>query len=340
VVDKMMMSRILEWSVRQLLVTCLVLGCVGAIAAQNRSRPKHKHAKAAEASPVAAKSPAAAEGEIIGKRIRFSDGSAIEADEVWKQGEEFWYRTGGVTQRIDRPIRTIDSIRAEPKKEPVKYVATPAVTADRKPRTAEAFWIYLKGGARMKVEDIAETDAGAWYRRDTLSIFIERDRIERIERDSGVAKQTGWKERGWTTGNGRIDELIRSNSTRFGLDPYLVFCVIEHESHFHVRAISPKGARGLMQLMPGTASRFGVRRPFDPAENIFGGTQYLKELLKMFDGRLDLVLASYNAGEGAVIKYGGNIPPYRETRDYVKRITRRYGANAPDPAEKISAPPQ
>jgi hypothetical protein len=335
-----MMRRILEWLVRPLLVTCLVAGCVGAIAAQRQSRLKTKHIQEEKASPVAATSPAAAEGEIIGKRIKFSDGSAIEADDVWKQGEEFWYRTGGVTQRIDRPILTIDPIRAEPKNKPAKVVEAPAVTVNSKPRAVVAFWIYLKGGARMKVDDVAENADGAWYQRDTLSIFIERDRIERIERDTGKAKQTGWMERGWTTGNGRIDELIRSNSTRFGLDPYLVFCVIEHESHFHVRAISPKGARGLMQLMPGTASRFGVRRPFDPAENIFGGTQYLKELLKMFDGRLDLVLASYNAGEGAVIKYGGNVPPYRETRDYVKRITRRYGANTPDPAEKISAPPQ
>jgi len=336
----MMKSRILEWSVRQLMVTCLVLGCVGAVAAQRQSRLKTKHAQEGKPSPVARTSPVPAGGEIIGKRIKFSDGSAIEADEVWKQGEEFWYRTGGVWQRIDRPITSIDPIRAEAKREPAKVVEAPAVTVDSKPRAAVAFWIYLKGGARMKVDDVAEKADGAWYRRDTLSIFIERDRIERIERDSGVAKQTGWKERGWTTGNGRIDELIRSNSTRFGLDPYLVFCVIEHESHFHVRAVSPKGARGLMQLMPGTASRFGVRKPFDPAQNIFGGTQYLKELLKMFDGRLDLALASYNAGEGAVVKYGGNIPPYRETRDYVRRITRRYGTNTSDAAEKISAPPQ
>jgi hypothetical protein len=317
-----------------------MLGCVGAIAAQKQSRLKHKRADAPETSTPAATSPAAAEGEIIGKRVKFSDGSAIEVDEVWKQGEEFWYRTGGITQRVDRPIRTIDPIRAEPKKEPAKFVAAAGTTADSKPRAAEAFWIYLKGGARMKAEDVAESDAGAWYRRDTLSIFIERDRIERIERDSGVTKQTGWKERGWSTGNGRIDDLIRSNSMRFGLDPYLVFCVIEHESHFQVRATSPKGARGLMQLMPGTAGRFGVRRPYDPAENIFGGTQYLKELLGRFDGRLDLVLAGYNAGEGAVMKYGGNVPPYRETREYVKRITRRYGANASEPAEKISAPQQ
>jgi len=335
-----MMKRILECSLRQLLVTCVVLGGVGAIAAQKRSRLKHKHAQAAEVPAPAATAAAAPAGEIIGQRIKLSDGSAIDADEVWKQGEDFWYRTGGVTQRIDRPIQAIDPIRAEAKKDSVKLVAVPGVATDSKSRAEDAFWIYLKGGARMKAEDVVESEAGAWYRRDTLSIFIERERIERIERDSGVAKQTGWRERGWTTGNDRIDELIRSNSTRFGLDPYLVFCVIEHESHFHVQALSPKGARGLMQLMPGTARRFGVRRPFDPAENIFGGTQYLKELLKMFDGRLDLVLASYNAGEGAVIKYGGNVPPYRETREYVKRISRRYGANASDPAEKISAPPQ
>ncbi len=336
----MTISRFFEWSARRVLVICFMLGCVGAIAAQKQSRIKHKRSNAVQSSPVAATVPAAAEGEIIGKRIRFSDGSALAVDEVWKQGEEFWCRTGGVTQRVDRTIQTIDPIRAEPKKETAKFVAAPGTTPNNKPRAAEGVWIYLKGGARMKAEDVAESDAGAWYRRDTLSIFIDRDRIERIERDSGLTKQTGWKERGWSTGNGRIDDLIRSNSTRFGLDPYLVFCVIEHESHFQVRATSPKGARGLMQLMPGTASRFGVRRPYDPAENIFGGAQYLKELLKRFDGRLDLVLAGYNAGEGAVMKYGGNVPPYRETREYVKRITRRYGANASEPAEKITAPQQ
>jgi soluble lytic murein transglycosylase-like protein len=340
----MTISRFFKWSARQVVAICLLLGCAGAIAAQKQSRLKHKRSNATETSPVAATVPAAAEGEIIGKRIRFSDGSTMKVDEVWKQGEEFWCRTGGVTQRVDRSIQAIDPVRAEPKLEPAKFVAAPGTTPDTKPRAAEAFWIYLKGGARMKAEDVAESEAGAWYRRDTLSIFIDRDRIERIERDSGVTKEArglaGWKERGWSTGNGRIDDLIRSNSTRFGLDPYLVFCVIEHESHFQVRATSPKGARGLMQLMPGTASRFGVRRPYDPAENIFGGTQYLKELLKRFDGHLDLVLAGYNAGEGAVIKYGGNVPPYRETREYVKRITRRYGANASEPAEKISAPQQ
>jgi soluble lytic murein transglycosylase-like protein len=79
-----------------------------------------------------------------------------------------------------------------------------------------------------------------------------------------------------------------------------------------------------MQLMPGTSARFGVRRPHDPAQNIAGGTRYLKQLLSQFNGRVDLVLASYNAGEGAVIKFGHKVPPYKETRDYVKRIGYRY----------------
>jgi soluble lytic murein transglycosylase-like protein len=122
------------------------------------------------------------------------------------------------------------------------------------------------------------------------------------------------------------------------LDPYLVFLVIEQESHFRVRALSPKGAQGLMQLMPGTARRLGVRRPFDAAENIRGGTKYLRELMDMFGGQVHLVLASYNAGEGAVLKYGRNVPPYRETREYVKKIGKRYGLSGRRPQEENDAP--
>ena len=88
---------------------------------------------------------------------------------------------------------------------------------------------------------------------------------------------------------------------------------------------------GLMQLMPGTARRLGVRKPFDAAENIRAGTQYMRELMDMFGGKVDLVLASYNAGEGAVLKYGRNVPPYRETRDYVKTIGKRYGLTGRQP---------
>jgi hypothetical protein len=194
-------------------------------------------------------------------------------------------------------------------------------------------WIYLIGGARVEADSVTESAAGAWYRRGSLSVFVERARIDHIEREEleSVAESdsSSKKERGWTTGNSRVDSLIKQSGAKYGVDPYLVFCVMEQESHFNARALSPKGARGLMQLMPGTSARFGVRRPSDPAQNIAGGTRYLKQLIEQFNGRIDLVLASYNAGEGAVLKFGRTVPPYRETRDYVKRISYRYRRTKP-----------
>ena len=118
----------------------------------------------------------------------------------------------------------------------------------------------------------------------------------------------------------------------------MVFLVIEKESRFHTRAVSPKGAMGLMQLMPWTARRLGVRKPFDPGENIRAGTQHMRELMDRFGGQVDLVLASYNAGEGAVLKYGRSVPPYRETRDYVKTIGKRYGLTGRKPAAGNDVP--
>jgi soluble lytic murein transglycosylase-like protein len=129
----------------------------------------------------------------------------------------------------------------------------------------------------------------------------------------------------WTTGNARIDSLIRYYGGQYSVDPYLIYCLMSQESSFSSRALSPKGAQGLMQLMPDTAARYGVTNPYDVAQSIRGGTQYLKDLLKMFNGRVDLALAGYNAGEGAVMKYGYTIPPYSETRNYVKLILMRYG---------------
>jgi len=128
----------------------------------------------------------------------------------------------------------------------------------------------------------------------------------------------------WTTGNDRIDSLIRQNAQLYGVDAYLIYCVIHQESHFSSTALSVKGAQGLMQLMPGTAARYGVMNANDPAQNIMGGTRYLKDLLRLFSGRIDLVLAAYNAGEGAVMKYGQTVPPYKETQDYVRLISLRY----------------
>ena len=188
-----------------------------------------------------------------------------------------------------------------------------------------------------------EVADGAWYNRDKVSIFLDRARIARIEREQPGAATSGsdWNQHGWSSGSASIDDLIRTHATRVAVDPYLVFLVIEQESHFHPRAVSPKGARGLMQLMPGTARRFGVTRPFDPADNIRGGTQYLKQLLTMFNGRVDLALASYNAGEGRVLDYGNRVPPFKETRDYVKRISSRYRNHfVQDESRPAATPPR
>jgi soluble lytic murein transglycosylase-like protein len=137
----------------------------------------------------------------------------------------------------------------------------------------------------------------------------------------------------WTTGNGNTDNLIRFYGARNSVDPYLIFCLMHQESGFASRVTSPKGAQGLMQLMPGTAARYGVTNSFDAAQNISAGARYLKDLLQMFNGRLDLALAGYNAGEGAVIKYGYQIPPYSETQNYVRLITYRYNQK-PAPSKK------
>ncbi|MCI0483636.1 MAG: transglycosylase SLT domain-containing protein [candidate division NC10 bacterium] len=121
-----------------------------------------------------------------------------------------------------------------------------------------------------------------------------------------------------------LKALISSAAHRVGLDPRLIEAVISVESDFDPLAVSRKGAMGLMQLMPETADRYAVQNPFDPRENIGGGTRYLRDLLHRFGGDLRWALAAYNAGERAVDTYKG-IPPYRETREYVTKVLQRYG---------------
>jgi len=119
-----------------------------------------------------------------------------------------------------------------------------------------------------------------------------------------------------------FDSLIAQHAQASGLNPVLVRAVIETESAFNPRAVSRVGAMGLMQLMPATAKELGVDDPFDPSENIRGGTAYLRALLDRFDGNVEFALAAYNAGPGAVERYDG-VPPYRETRNYVAKLSNR-----------------
>ena len=128
---------------------------------------------------------------------------------------------------------------------------------------------------------------------------------------------------GFTTGNAAVDAFIVASGKRNAVDPLLLYSIMHQESTFKRNALSPKGASGLMQLMPPTARRFGVSKIWDPQQNIEGGARYMRFLLDQF-GDVQLALAGYNAGEGAVMKYGNRVPPYRETQEYVRRISRRY----------------
>jgi Zn-finger nucleic acid-binding protein len=262
--------------------------------------------------------------------LKLVDGSSISVDEAWETVQGIWYRQGGMNHLITRErIKRLER-NSTPTLKPNSQLATIATNDDdenaNQSNTADGpVWIYLVGGARVEADSVTESAAGAWYRRGPLSVFVEHVRIDHIEREEvTLADTSGKRARGWTTGNAKIDGFIKQSGAKYGVDPYLIFCVMEQESHFNTRALSPKGARGLMQLMPGTSARFGIRKPSDTAQNIAGGTRYLKQLMQQFNGRIDLVLASYNAGEGAVIRFGHKVPPYRETRDYVKKISYRY----------------
>ena len=292
--------------------------------AQRRGK-RHPKKVAAEETEEAAEEPA--ETGPMQTRIKLTDGTRLVVDDAWESEQGFWYKRGGITYLItrDRATGIERTAAAAPKADPQVVKITEPTKSTGYVNDGPA-WIYLKGGARVEADNATESPAGVWYRRDSLSIFLDRSRIDRVEREDPekIAKSDSKKERGWSTGSAKLDTLIRQSGTKHGVDPYLIFLVMEQESHFNPRVVSPKGARGLMQLMPGTGARFGVRRPFDPAQNIAGGTRYLRQLLDRFNGRVDLVLASYNAGEGAVIKYGHRVPPYRETRNYVKNISKRY----------------
>ena len=280
-------------------------------------------------------------------RLKMNDGSYLTVDDAWETPQGIWYRQGSLSHLASKDrVKSIERGDPAPPPEPKEVRKNHNSMNDgplymrpvEKPpeRVAEQkhdgnyekpVWIYLVGGARVEADGANESPAGVWLKRGALSVFIERNRIDRIELEDAEkisVDDSGKKERGWSTGSGKLDSLIRQNGIRHGVDPYLVFLVMEQESHFNPRVVSPKGAAGLMQLMPGTGARFGVRRPFDPAQNISGGTRYLRELLNRFNNRVDLVLAGYNAGEGAVVKFGHKVPPYKETRNYVKQISYRY----------------
>jgi len=156
--------------------------------------------------------------------------------------------------------------------------------------------------------------------------FVRPENINNNSNNLRMMMGTSSGMKGFTTGDMTIDAYIVDSSRRYNIDPLLIYAQMHQESSFKLKALSYKGASGLMQLMPATARRLGVTNIYDPKQNIEGGVKYMRMLLNMFSQDVNLALAGYNAGEGAVMKYGNQIPPYRETREYVRRISARYGS--------------
>jgi soluble lytic murein transglycosylase-like protein len=209
-------------------------------------------------------------------------------------------------------------------------------------------WIYAVGRAGER----DDTLAAAWFYRAAQKNDPHAKRMlerlghkgkpsrqavcllsdgSRANADGGIVGSRRYAGRGGTRqvsitrphpAKGRVAQMVRQLAPEYRLNPNLVLAVIEAESNFNPHARSPKNAQGLMQLIPATAERFGVRDVWDEEENVRGGMAYLRWLMRYFDGDIELVLAAYNAGEGAVERHGG-IPPYAETQSYVKRIIGR-----------------
>ena len=179
--------------------------------------------------------------------------------------------------------------------------------------------LTLQGGGKMslpltRVERIVD---------DEIVTPEVLEEVKKIAEEGGVFPKRSWRysEQSKPLWQSKYNDIIVQAARHFDVDAALVSAVIKAESDYNPRIVSHKGARGLMQLMPATAKRFGVTDSFDPTENIHAGTRYLRWLLKTFDGNADLAVAAYNAGEGNVWKYDG-VPPFRETVNYINRIAR------------------
>lgn len=174
------------------------------------------------------------------------------------------------------------------------------------------------------------TDSPRMETIDELIAEIERQIASQLPTRSKAARRTVASRAAtrspipWTLFPQRLEKIVQSAGFRYGVDPNLVWGVIKVESNFNSRAVSPKGAKGLMQLMPATARMHNVRNIHDPSENIHAGVRYLRNLLDRFDGNLRLALAAYNAGPGTVERYNNKIPPYPETKKYIRRVLKYY----------------
>ena len=194
--------------------------------------------------------------------------------------------------------------------------------------TAGADTLFLRAGTSLKITALS---CDVKVCRATLvggEVELEAAQVIRVEPDEDVdveptaaVKPTGAQEAAPIFRS--LDQMVTDAAHKYALPRSLVRAVARAESAFNPRAVSPKGAQGVMQLMPGTARELGVRDAFDPAENIDAGARLLRQLLEKYEGRVAEALAAYNAGEGAVTRHGG-VPPYRETRGYIRKVVKDF----------------
>lgn len=162
------------------------------------------------------------------------------------------------------------------------------------------------------------------------AVFTDKTSVGNGMHYAGTWTWKGWKLRSgydpsaYSSNKRRFSPAIAAAAREFGVSRALLHAVIRAESAYDPNAVSKAGAVGLMQLMPVTAKRFGVRDRRNPSQNLKGGTRYLRHLLELFSGNMDLAVAAYNAGENAVIRYDRTVPPYRETRQYLKRVKQQF----------------
>lgn len=173
-------------------------------------------------------------------------------------------------------------------------------------------YAFVDGDGQVHLSNVPDDDR---YLRLSPWVASDDTKTREAAAPQGSSASGGWRQFG---------AVITQVAGQFGIEAALLHAVISVESGYNAKAVSKRGAAGLMQLMPGTAKRYGVADVFDPADNVRGGAQYLNDLLKLFENDLHLALAAYNAGENAVLRHGRRIPPYRETVAYVPKVVDFY----------------
>ncbi|HEY8562320.1 MAG TPA: lytic transglycosylase domain-containing protein [Pyrinomonadaceae bacterium] len=219
-----------------------------------------------------------------------------------------------------------ETVRTEP--ESPKIEAEPLKTIEKTPKTDVPEVKNAPAAETQKPETTETVKNPAAVLAVKTSQFAEapKPRAAEPSNEAGLPVSALNKAslEGLSTGNPAVDGYIEEFSTLYNVDPRLIYAQMSQESSFNARATSGKGASGFMQLMPDTARRFGVTNIYNPKQNIKAGVKYMRWLLDKFGGDTRLALAGYNAGEGAVLKYGNKVPPYRETQNYVAKIMSHY----------------